>query len=208
MEESEGRKLGWDKTIIASVRKHQNKPFEGMSLSEIAQITGKDPFTAAIDLLINEALAVQVIRFIMCEEDVTSVLGSRLCSIGTDASSRAPYGFLGRNKPHPRAYGTFPRVLGKYGRDMGILRLEEAVRKMTSLPAQRLGIMDRGLIRPGMIADLVAFNPETVSDTATYTDPHRYPDGIIWVIVDGVPVIEQGEHTGILRGKVLRRQSG
>jgi N-acyl-D-amino-acid deacylase len=141
----------------------------------------------------------------MCEEDVTFALGSRLSSIGTDASSRAPYGFLGMGKPHPRAYGTFPRVLGKYVRDMGILRLEEAVRKMTSLPARRLGLWSRGLIRPGMVADLVAFDPDRVEDRATYTDPHRYPVGIIWVIVSGTPVVEQGEHTGLLPGRVLRR---
>lgn len=204
VEEEEGLKLGWDKTVISSVRKEQNKAFEGKNLSEIAKITGKDPFTAAIDLLIDEALCVQVVRFIMCEEDVTFALGSRLSSIGTDASSRAPYGFLGMGKPHPRAYGTFPRVLGKYVRDMGILRLEEAVRKMTSLPARRLGLWNRGLIRPGMVADLVAFDPDTVEDRATYTDPHRYPVGIIWVIVSGTPVVEQGEHTGLLPGKVLR----
>ena len=204
VEEEEGLRLGWDKTVIASVREKRNKMFEGKNLSEIAEITGKDPFTAAIDLLIDEALLVQVVRFIMCEEDVIFVLSSRLSCIGTDASARAPYGFLGMGKPHPRAYGTFPRVLGKYVRDMGILRLEEAVRKMTSLPAERLGIWDRGLIRPGMVADLVAFDPDTVEDTATYMDPHRYPNGIIWVMIGGQPIVEQGEHTSLLRGKGLR----
>ncbi len=207
VEEEEGLKLGWDKTVISSVRKERNKVFEGKNLSEIAEITGKDPFTAAIDLLIDEDLSVQVVRFIMCEEDVTFVLGSRLSSIGTDASSRAPYGVLGMGKPHPRAYGTFPRILAKYVRDMGVLSLEEAVRKMTSLPAGRIGLWDRGLIRPGMVADLVAFDLDEVGDTATYTDPHRYPNGIIWVIVCGEPVVEQGEHTGLLRGKVLRSNS-
>ncbi|HXL03278.1 MAG TPA: D-aminoacylase [Bacillota bacterium] len=204
VEEEEGLRLGWDKTVISSVTNEGNKAFEGKSLCEIAAITGKDPFTAAIDLLIDEALSVQVVRFIMCEEDVTFVLSSRLSSIGTDASSMAPYGVLGMGKPHPRAYGTFPRVLGKYVRDMGALRLEEAVRKMTSLPAGRLGILDRGLICPGTVADLVAFDPDTVEDIATYTDPHRYPLGIMWVIVSGTPVVEQGEHTGLLPGKVLR----
>ena len=207
VEEEEGLKVGWDKTVIASVKEERNKAYEGKSLSEIAEMAGKDPLTAAIDLLIDEALSVQVVRLIMCEEDVTFVLSSRLSCIGTDASARAPYGPLGTGKPHPRAYGTFPRVLGKYARDMGILRLEEAVRKMTSMPAERLGIWDRGLIRPGMIADLVAFDPDTVEDTATYTDPHRYPNGIMWVIVSGEPVVEQGEHTGVLRGKVLRSNS-
>lgn len=207
VEEEEGLKVGWDKTVIASVGEKRNKIFEGKSLSEIAEITGKDPFTAAIDLLIDEALSVQVVRFIMCEEDVTFVLSSRLSCIGTDASARAPYGFLGMGKPHPRAYGTFPRVLGRYVRDMGILRLEEAVRKMTSMPAERLGLWDRGLIRPGMVADLVAFDLDTVEDKATYADPHRYPNGIMWVIVSGEPVVEQGEHTGRLPGKVLRSNS-
>lgn len=205
VEEEEGLKRGWDKTVISSVTKEHNKRFEGKNLVEVAAMTGKDPFTAALDLIIEESAAVQTVRFGMCEEDVEYVLAWPESSIGSDASVRAPYGPLGRGKPHPRSYGTFPRVLARYVRERRVLRLEEAVRKMTSLPAQRIGIFDRGVIRPGMVADLVVFDPERVADTATYDDPHRYPVGIDWVLVAGRPVIECGEHTGAAPGRVLRR---
>jgi N-acyl-D-aspartate/D-glutamate deacylase len=108
-------------------------------------------------------------------------------------------------KPHPRAYGSFPRVLGRYVRE-GVLRLEEAVRKMTSLPAQRFGLHERGLLRPGMCADITVFNPDTIVDTATYKDPVRYPDGVEYVIVNGKITVEEGNHTGVRAGRVLRRR--
>ncbi|MGE5587607.1 MAG: N-acyl-D-amino-acid deacylase family protein [Clostridia bacterium] len=205
VEEEEGLKRGWDKTVIASVTKDHNKRFEGKNLVEVAEMMGKDPFTAALDLIIDESAAVQTVRFGMCEEDVEYVLGWPESSVGSDASVRAPYGPLGKGKPHPRSYGTFPRVLARYVRERGVLRLEEAVRKMTSLPAQRIGILDRGVIRPGMVADLIVFDPDKVADTATYADPHRYPVGIDWVFVAGRPVVECGEHTGATPGRVLRR---
>ncbi len=205
VEEEEGRKRGWDKTVISAVTSERNRRFEGRSLLDVARELRKDPFDAAVDLIIDEGAAVQTVRFGMCEADVERVLASSLSSVGSDASVRAPYGRLGRGKPHPRSYGTFPRVLGTYVRERGILGLEDAVRKMTSLPAQRVGLLDRGLVRPGMAADLVVFDPNTVTDTATYPDPHRYPVGIDWVFVSGVPVIERGEHTGLGPGKVLRR---
>ncbi|MDH7494531.1 MAG: D-aminoacylase [Bacillota bacterium] len=206
VEEEEGAKRGWDKTVIASCTRDRNKRFEGKNLVEIAEMTGKDPFTAALDLIVDESAAVQTVRFGMCEEDVEYVLAWPASSIGSDASVRAPYGPLGKGKPHPRSYGTFPRVLARYVRERGVLTLEEAVRKMTSLPAQRLGILDRGIIRPGMVADLVVFDPDKVADTATYDDPHRYPTGIDWVFVAGTPVIERGEHTGATPGRVLRHR--
>ncbi len=205
VEEEEGERRGWDKTVISSVTKAHNKGFEGKNLAEVAGMTGKDPFTAALDLIVDESAAVQTVRFGMCEDDVEYVLAAPESSVGSDASVRAPYGPLGKGKPHPRSYGTFPRVLARYVRERGILRLEEAVRKMTSLPAQRIGILDRGVIRPGMVADLVILDPERVSDTATYEDPHRYPMGIDWVLVAGHLVIERGEHTGLAPGRVLRR---
>jgi N-acyl-D-amino-acid deacylase len=125
--------------------------------------------------------------------------------IGSDASSVAPYGPLGEGKPHPRAYGTFPRVLGRYVRDQGVVTLEEAIHKMTGLPAARLGLSDRGLVRAGAHADLVVFDPATIGDRATFDSPHQYATGIEHVLVNGVPVVEGGEHTGALPGRVLRR---
>lgn len=206
VEEEEGRKRGWDKTVISSVTRERNRVFEGMSLLQVAELTGKDPFTAALDLLVDECAAVQTVRFGMCEEDVAYVLAWPESCVGSDASARAPYGPLGKGKPHPRSYGTFPRVLARYVRERGALRLEEAVRKMTSLPASRIGLPDRGIIRPGMIADLVLFDPDKVADMATYADPHRYPMGIDWVFVAGTPVVAHGEHTGATPGRVLRRR--
>ena len=110
-----------------------------------------------------------------------------------------------RGKPHPRGYGTFPRILGRYVRELGVLRLEEAVRKMTSMPAQRFGILDRGLVRPGMRADITVFDPDTVIDKATYQDPHQFPEGIEYVVVNGRVTVDDGKYTGALAGKTLRK---
>jgi len=123
--------------------------------------------------------------------------------IGSDGSSLAPYGELGEGKPHPRSYGTFPRVLGEYAREQRVLSLPQAVHKMTGLPARRLGLTDRGAIRVGARADLVVFDPRHVADRATYEDPHRYPTGVEHVLVNGRFVIKGGEHTGSLPGRVL-----
>jgi len=146
-----------------------------------------------------------VVNFNQMDEDVAAVMKHRAVMFGTDGYALAPYGILGKGKPHPRSYGTHPRVLGKYVREEKLLTIEEAIRKMTSLPAQRLGLQDRGLIKEGMYADLVIFDPQTVRDKATYTDPHQYPEGIHYVIVNGNIVIEKGKHNGVLPGKVLRK---
>jgi N-acyl-D-amino-acid deacylase len=133
------------------------------------------------------------------------VLAAPGVMIGSDGSALAPYGEMGQGKPHPRSYGTFPRVLGRYVREAGVLDLPTAVRKMTGLPAARLGLADRGVLRAGARADVVAFDPATVADRATYEDPHRYPDGIRHVLVNGRVVIRDGEHSGSLSGRVLTR---
>jgi N-acyl-D-aspartate/D-glutamate deacylase len=127
------------------------------------------------------------------------------CSIGSDGSALAAEGPLRRGNPHPRSFGTFPRGLGVYVRKLGLLRLEDAVRKMTALNAAKLGIMDRGLLRPGNWADLTAFDPEHVIDRATYEAPFRYPEGIVYVVVNGQVVLEEGKHTGARPGRALRR---
>jgi N-acyl-D-amino-acid deacylase len=123
--------------------------------------------------------------------------------IGSDGSALAPYGELAAGKPHPRSYGTFPRVLGEYTREQRVLSLPEAVHKMTGLPARRLGLRDRGVIRPGAKADLVVFDPKRIADRATYEEPHRYPIGIEHVIVNGRFVVKDAQHTGSLPGKLL-----
>jgi N-acyl-D-amino-acid deacylase len=123
--------------------------------------------------------------------------------VGSDGSSMSSHKVLGQRRPHPRSYGTFPRVLGRYVRDEKVLSLEEAVKKMASVTAERFGLTDRGMICEGAWADLVLFDPHTVTDRATFTDPHQYPVGIPYVIVNGVVVIDQGQHTGVLPGRVL-----
>jgi N-acyl-D-amino-acid deacylase len=178
------------------------KPYEGMFVTEIARARGEDPVDTALTMLRDETSPIQIVVFIMSEDDVKEVMQHPLVSIGTDGSGINP-GAGG--KPHPRTYGTFPRVLETYVREENILSLEEAIRKMTSLPARRLKRSEMGLVRPGCVADLVVFNPETVSAAATYQEPHRYAKGISQVIVNGQVVIENGVDTGATAGKVLRR---
>jgi N-acyl-D-aspartate/D-glutamate deacylase len=166
---------------------------------------GKDEFTALFDLLLEEEGRATMVIMMMDEGDIRRVMRSELQMVGTDSWATAPYGVLSSGKPHPRFYGTYPRILGRYVRDEEILTLEEAVRKMTSFPAQRIKLKDRGLLREGMWADIVIFDPARVIDKGTYQEPHRYPEGIEYVLVNGQIVVEKEEHTGILPGKVLRR---
>jgi N-acyl-D-amino-acid deacylase len=193
---------GWDAIMISYSKKHPE--YEGKMIKEICDSLKVDPFEFVFNLLIEEETSVNVVRFTMREGDVCTVLSHPLSMIGSDASIRATYGVLSKGKPHPRAYGTFPRIIKRYVNELGILRLEEAIRKMTSLPANKLKLFDRGLIRTGMYADIVVFNPGSISDEATYAEPHRYPKGIVYVIVNGKIVIEREEHTKALPGKVLR----
>ncbi len=193
----------WDATIIARSKSHPE--FEGKSVEEIARSRQIDPFEFVFDLLIEENAAVSVVRFAMCEEDVRLVMQHPFSMIGTDSSAVAPYGVLGRGKPHPRGYGTFPRVLGKYVREEKTLTLENTVRKMTSLPARKLGLKNRGSIKEGMYADITVFNPETILDKATYAEPHQYPKGVEYVLVNGKLAIERNDHTESLAGKALRK---
>jgi len=194
---------GWDSILISTCPR--NRDLEGKNLAEIAGARRADPYETVFDILLEGEGAASMIVFSMCEEDVRRVMRSPLTMVGTDGTAAAPYGPLGLGKPHPRWYGTFPRILGRYVREEGVLSLEEAVRKMTSLPAQKLGLHDRGLIREGMHADITVFDPTEVSDRATFAQPHQYPQGIEYVFVNGRVVVERGEHTGALPGRVLRR---
>jgi len=196
---------GWDDTVIAYCKGHPE--YEGKRVSEIADVMGKDVFDLVFDLVAEEMASVSVIRFMMCDDDVCTVLKHSASTIGTDASARAPYGILAKGKPHPRSYGTFPRILGKYVREEGLLTFEEVIQKMTLLPAQKLKLNDRGLIKENMWADIVVFDPKKVADKATYAEPHQYPEGIEYVLVNGKIVIDRSKHRGTLSGKVLRLRS-
>jgi len=198
---------GWDNITVSSVVSERNKFLEGKNLTEIAALRKKDEFTALCDLLLEEQGNATMVMHAMNEEDVRRVMKHHLQMIGTDAWSVAPYGVLGGGKPHPRFYGTYPRVLGKYVREEKVLTLEEAVRKGTSFPAQRLQLEDRGMIREGFWADLVIFNPARILDKATFTDPHNYPEGIEYVLVNGEVVLEKESHNGKLAGKILKHSN-
>ncbi|HEU5319912.1 MAG TPA: amidohydrolase family protein, partial [Methylomirabilota bacterium] len=158
---------------------------------------------ALLELATADAATAYVILFQLDEKDVRTALLHPRVMIGSDGSALAPYGELGTGTPHPRSYGTFPRVLGEYAREQRLLTLPQAVHKMTGLPARRLRLRDRGEIRVGARADLVVLDPRAVADRATYAEPHRYPAGIEHVVVNGRFVIKEGEHTGSLPGRVL-----
>ena len=199
--ESSVKQSGWGRIKVIGWKEH--KEFEGKSLAEIAELKGVDPFDLTFDLIIKKE-SPELVDLAMTEEDVCAVIKHPLSMVGSDGWALAPYGVLGESKTHPRSYGTFPRILGKYVREEKVLTIENAVRKMTSLPAQKLGLKDRGILREGMWADVVVFDPKRVVDEATYEDPHRYPEGIEYVLVNGEIVVDIGEHTGALPGKVLR----
>ncbi len=200
------KKLGsWEQVLISSVVSEKNKRFQGQNILAAAQETGKDVFSFIRDLLVEEKGQVGMISFIMSEENLKRILSLPYASIGCDGSVYSPSGILSQTKPHPRSYGSFPRFLGQYVREEKICSLAEAIRKITSLPASRLGINNRGIIAPGFKADLVLFDPDRIQDRATWLEPHAFPKGIMAVIVNGQVVIENGEFTPALPGKVLRR---
>jgi N-acyl-D-amino-acid deacylase len=195
---------GFENIRVAGVRSERNKIYEGWSIAAIAKDRGVAPEDTLMDLLVEEQGNVSAVYFIMTEEDVKAAMKLPWVSIGSDGTALRPEGVLGQGRPHPRSYGTFPRVLGKYTRDEKVLTLEEAIRKMTSLPAAQLRVTDRGLLKVGMAADVVVFDPDRVTDRATFEDPHRYAEGIDIVIVNGQVVIDEGRHTGATPGRVLR----
>lgn len=196
------RTTNWNSVMISYCKGHRD--YEGRFVSEISRLEKKDPYDLIFDLLIEESASVAIVIFTMSETDMRTVLKHNTSMIGSDSAAIAPYGVLGKGKPHPRAYGTFPRVLGEYVRKKKTLTLENAIRKMTSFPARKLGLKDRGLIKEGMWADITVFDPEAVVDRATYTNPHQYPEGIRHVIVNGKSAVKNGRHTRALNGKVLR----
>lgn len=196
----------WNSIMISSVKTQANKWMEGKRISEIvAEKKIVDPCELVFSLLLEEEGRVEVILFDMSEDNLREILKKPYAMIGSDASARADYGILSTTRPHPRAFGTFPAVLAKYVREEKLLNLEEAIYKMTYQPAQLLGIKDRGRLKEGNFADIVVFNLEKVKDLATYASPFLYPTGIEYVIINGKIIIEKGNHTGTLAGKVIRK---
>jgi dihydroorotase/N-acyl-D-amino-acid deacylase len=204
---------GGDGVMVSSVLDPELRKYEGMNMTEIGDAQGKDPRDALIDLVIADRGETSCIISIMDEEDVRTALKHPLVSIDTDSSARAEDGPLSESKSHPRAWGTFPRILGKYVREERLLSLEEAVRKMTSRAASRVGLFDRGIIRPEMAADITVFDPQTIRDVATFEDPNHYSVGVRYVLVNGRAVVYDGKITDerpgrVLRGPGYRRQAG
>ncbi|MGE3491360.1 MAG: amidohydrolase family protein [Vicinamibacterales bacterium] len=191
----------FDGIQIASVPQTMDQTLVGKRIAQIAAERKVDPWDVYFRLLIDSGGRIGALYHMMSEEDVATGLASRLVTIGTDSAALRTEGALSQGAPHPRAYGTFPRVLAKYVRDDKVLTLTEAVRRMTGAAAEQMGITDRGLIRAGMLADIVIFNAATVQDTATYERPHQYPAGIMHVVVNGVPVLDPRGLTGARPGR-------
>ncbi len=195
----------WDRVTIAAMPEDGDAAFNGKTLRQIAEMRGEQPIDTVMNLLIECREKPGAIFFSMIEENLRRILSWPFVAIGSDARARAALAGPLNDKPHPRAYGTFSRVLARYVREEKLLSLEEGVRRMTSLPAERLGLRDRGVLREGALADITIFDPTAVADIATFIDPHQFSAGIPHVIVNGVLVIRDGRHTGALPGRMLRR---
>jgi N-acyl-D-amino-acid deacylase len=193
----------WDAVQITSVGS-TTEWARGRRLGSLAAERGMDPYGLTLELLMENGGSVGMIGFGMGEENTAAVLAHPRSMVCSDGGSYAPYGPLSTGRPHPRAYGSFPRLLGHYVRDTGALSLEQAVHKITGRPAAKLGLDDRGVVRVGAFADLVAFDPTRVADGATFDDPHRYPTGIPLVVVNGVVTLRDGEQTGARAGRPVR----
>jgi N-acyl-D-amino-acid deacylase len=212
--EMETPSLGWDNSwqkisgpdaiLIGAVRNPALRKYQGKTLADLAKERGGDGIEALLDFLVDDQAFTAVAVFGMSEPDVALALEQPWVSINCDSEGAAPDGILSKSHPHPRAYGTFPRILRKYVREEKRLTLEDAIRKFTSLAAQRMRIGDRGVLKVGMWADVVVFDPAMVRDRATFAQPHQLAAGMRWVLVNGVPVIADGKATGARPGKVLR----
>jgi len=195
---------GPDNILLLGFNNDKLKPLIGKTLKEVADERGTDPAETAIDLVIEDDSRVDVSYFMMSEDNVRRKVAQPWISFGSDAGAPAAEGVFLQSNPHPRAYGTFARVLGKYSRDEGVIPLHEAVRRMTSLPASNIGIRGRGRLAEDFYADVVVFDPETIADRATFEEPHQYATGVEHVFVNGEQVILDGEHTGATPGRVVR----
>src|SRR5437764_935722 len=194
---------GPENVLLVGFKSDKLKPLTGKTLAEVAKMRGKDPIDTAMDLIVEDESRIGTIYFLMSEENVRKELGKPWISFGSDEASQAPEGVFLKSNPHPRAYGNFARVLGKYVRDEKVIPLVEAVRRLSGLPASNLGLDHRGFLQEGMFAEVVVFDPATISDRATFEKPHQYAVGMKHVFVNGVHVLKDGEHTGATPGRAL-----
>jgi N-acyl-D-amino-acid deacylase len=192
-----------DRIILVGFKSDKLKPLTGKTLAEVAKMRGKDPIDTAMDLVTEDESRVGTVYFMMSEENVKKELAKPWISFGSDEASQAPEGVFLKSNPHPRAYGCFARVLGKYCRDEKVLTLPDAIRRLSALPASNLELDHRGMLKEGMFADVVVFDPATIQDHATFEKPHQYATGVKHVFVNGVQVLKDGEHTGAKPGRAL-----
>ena len=192
-----------ERILLAGFKSEKLKPFTGKSLAEVARMRGKDAVETIMDLISEDESRIGTIYYLMSEENVEKELAKPWISFGSDEASQAPEGVFLKSNPHPRAYGNFARVLGKYARDEKVITLPEAVRRLSALPATNLGLDHRGFVQDGMFADVVVFDPATIADRATFDKPHRYAVGMKHVFVNGVQVLKDGDHTGAKPGRAL-----
>jgi N-acyl-D-amino-acid deacylase len=192
-----------DKILLVGFKSDKLKPLTGKTLAEVTKMRGKDPIDTAMDLVAEDESRISTVYFLMSEENVKKELAKPWISFGSDEASQAPEPPFTKSNPHPRAYGNFARVLGKYCRDEKIISLPEAIRRLSAQPATNLGLDHRGLLKEGMFADVVVFDPATITDHATFEKPHQYATGMKHVFVNGAQVIKDGEHTGAKSGRAL-----
>src|SRR5436190_719169 len=192
-----------DKILLVGFKSEKLKPLTGKTLAEVAKMRGKDPIETAMDLIAEDESRISTVYYLMSEENVKKELQKPWISFGSDEASQAPEGNFLKSNCHPRAYGNFARVLGKYVREDKVLTLADAIRKLSGQPATNLGLDHRGFIKEGMSADVLVFDPATISDRATFEKPHQYSVGVKHVFVNGVQVLKDGEHTGAKSGRAL-----
>jgi N-acyl-D-amino-acid deacylase len=193
-----------DNVLLVAFKNEKLKPLTGKTLAEVSRMRGTSPVETMMDLVIEDGTRVGTIYFLMSEENVRKQIARPWVTFGSDEGSYAPEGVFLKSNPHPRAYGNFARLLGKYTRDEKLITLAEAVRRLTSLPATNLKLRKRGYLRPGCFADIVVFDPSRIEDHATYASPHRYASGVTDVFVNGVRVLKDGRHTGARPGRIVR----
>jgi N-acyl-D-amino-acid deacylase len=192
-----------DRILLVGFKSEKLKPLTGKSLAEVAKTRGTDPVETIMDLLLEDRSRIDTLYFLMSEENIKKEIAKPWVSFGSDEASQAPEGAFLKSNPHPRAYGNFARLLGRYVREEKIISLEEAVKRMTSLPATNLGLDHRGFVQEGMFADVVVFDPKSVVDKATFEKPHQYAVGMKHVFVNGKQVLKDGQHTGAKPGRAL-----
>ena len=192
-----------ERILLVAFKSEALKPLTGKTLAEVARLRGKDPAEVVMDLVLEDRSRIGTVYFMMDEENIKKQIRQPWVSFGSDAASMAPEGVFLKSSTHPRAYGNFARLLGRYVRDENVISLAEAVRRLSGLPATNLELDHRGFIKQGMFADVVVFDPQTIADRATFEQPQQYSIGVRHVFVNGVQVLKDGEHTGSKPGRAL-----